>query len=263
MSNDSILKTFIVAFLLCLVCAIVVSTAAVKLRPAQQANKALDMKQNILKAAGMMAADADVVASEVDAIFENIQVKVVDLDTGEFVDSSVLDVEAYDQRKAAKDPSMSRRLTSEEDGADIRRREKYAKIYVVETNGQMEKIILPMHGYGLWSTLYGFIALESDLNTIIGLGFYDHGETPGLGGEVDNPRWKSQWKGKKVFDENGNPALGLKKGGVIPNSPAAIYNVDGLSGATLTSTGVTNLLRFWLGDLGFKPLIKRIQKESL
>ena len=109
-------------------------------------------------------------------------------------------------------------------------------------------MVLPIHGYGLWSTLYGFIALEGDLETIVGLGFYSHGETPGLGGEVDNPSWKAQWVGKKLYDSQGELAIQVVKGKAAPGD---VNSVDGLSGATLTSRGVSNLVNFWLGDDAF------------
>src|SRR5690606_8511703 len=125
--------------------------------------------------------------------------RIVDLDTGEYVEPEIVgrkEALAYDQRKAAKDPKLSSALPGDIDIASIKRRVKYAKVYLVQNEGELEKIILPVSGYGLWSTLHGFIALEKDANTIVGLGFYEHAETPGLGGEVDNPRWKAVWQGK-------------------------------------------------------------------
>ena len=70
-----------------------------------------------------------------------------------------------------------------------------------------------MRGYGSWSTLYGFMAVKGDLDTVAGFGFYQHGETPGLGGEVDNPKWRGQWPGKELFDDNGKLAVQIVKGG--------------------------------------------------
>jgi Na+-transporting NADH:ubiquinone oxidoreductase subunit C len=107
--------------------------------------------------------------------------------------------------------------------------------------------------------MYGFLALEGDGNTVIGLKFYDHGETPGLGGEVDNPSWRQQWEGKKIYDEEGRPAARLVKGGVNPDSEASNYAVDSLSGATLTSRGVTNLIQYWTGEEGFAPFLTKLR----
>ncbi len=155
-------------------------------------------------------------------------------------------------------------LPGDRDIASIKRREKYAKVYLVEHNGVVETIILPVHGYGLWSTLYGFVALNKDANTVAGFGFYEHGETPGLGGEVDNPKWKGQWPGKKIYDlgESQTPKISLVKGSVDVSKPGAEYKIDGLSGATLTSRGVTNLLHFWLGDNGFQKYLNRVREGA-
>ena len=137
--------------------------------------------------------------------------------------------------------------------------ERYTTVYMVEKDGEVEILILPVRGYGLWSTLHGFIAVKGDLNTVVGMGFYQHGETPGLGGEVDNPKWTGQWPGKTLFDENGELAVEVVKGGVDPQSPKAVHQVDGLAGATLTGNGVDNLLKFWLGQNGFGPFIANLR----
>ena len=251
-SNDSTSKTLIVAFSVSIVCAIFVSAATVMLKPVQEVNKALDLKRNILAAAGMLDE-----GRSVEDQFSQINTRVVDLRNGKFVDD--VDPQKYDQRKAAKDPSASDKLTAEQDLAKISRREHYAVVYVVEDDaGDIDKLILPVRGYGLWSTLYGFIALEADANTVAGLGFYEHGETPGLGGEVDNPRWKGIWPGKKVYRDD-EVAIKLMKGSVDPSNPSADWQIDGLAGATLTSTGVTHLVQFWLGENGFEPFLENLK----
>ena len=258
-SNDSIKKTFIVATLLCLVCSVVVSTAAVLLKPTQTANKERDFKINILRAGGIY--DQGIAnGKSVDDMFADITTRLVDLDTGLYTD--VVDVDSFDQRKASKDPALSDSLSAADDLAKINRRVKYAKVYMVENNEGIEKLILPVKGYGLWSTLYGFIALESDLNTVSSFAFYEHAETPGLGGEVDNPNWKSIWSGKQVY-RDGEVGLEVIKGNVNANSPNADYQVDGLSGATLTANGVSNLVRFWLGDMGFAPYINNLKNGEV
>jgi Na+-transporting NADH:ubiquinone oxidoreductase subunit C len=251
-SNDGTKKTLIVAFSLCIVCSVIVSTAAVVLKPLQEANKTLDKKRNILAAAGMLDESLSV-----DEQFAEISSRIVDLRTGKFSDAE--DPEQFDQRKAAKDPSASEKLSAAEDIAKISRRENFAVVYLVGLDGDnFDKVILPIHGAGLWSTLYGFIALESDVNTVAGLGFYEHGETPGLGGEVDNPRWKGLWPGKQVYRE-GEAALGLIKGSVDAQSSNAAWEIDGLSGATLTARGVTNLVQFWLGDKGYAQFLNNLK----
>lgn len=249
--NDSTSKTIRVALTLCIICSVIVSTAAVLLRPAQQTNKDLDRKTNILAAAGMLEKGDDVIAK-----FETIKTRAVDLTTGKFSDS--VDLQTYNQRKAAKDPELSIDL-GDDDIAKIGRLPKYMIVYVVEGNTGLEKIILPVKGYGLWSTLYGFVALESDLNTVAGLGFYEHAETPGLGGEIDNPSWKAQWIGKKSYDSNQKQALTVIKGKVDTSRPQSVHEIDGLSGATLTSKGVDNLIKFWMGENGFAPFLANLR----
>ena len=251
MANDSVKRTVLVALVLCLVCSVVVSAAAVLLRPAQKANAELDKKRNILKAAGLYQDGVSV-----DEQFKSVSAKVIDLSTGKFTDA--VDVATYDQRKAAKDPALSIRLSSEDDQAKIGRQAKYATIYMVEGSSGIEKLILPIKGYALWSTLYGFVALENDYNTVAGLGFYEHKETPGLGGEVDNPSWKAKWVGKKIYDGE-KATIAVIKGSVDSSKPEAVYQVDGLSGATLTSKGVHNLMQFWMGDSGFARFLANLK----
>lgn len=258
-NNDTVRKTLIVAFLLCLVCSVIVSVASVWLKPLQIANKSLDFKRNILAAAGLLQE-----GMSVDEQFKQISIKLVDLDTGKYTDA--IDLEKYDQRKAAKIPEQSDALSNDDDIAKISRREKYAKVYLVEKNIEgnvakntaIDKVILPVKGYGLWSTLYGFIALEGDLNTVAGLGFYEHAETPGLGGEVDNPSWKQLWQGKKIY-RGDEVALTVIKGKVTDNTKDKSYKIDGLSGATLTTRGVDNLIKFWMGDMGYGKFLSNLK----
>jgi len=254
MHSENYLKTIGIALALCLVCSVLVAGSAVLLRPLQQSNKSLDMKKNILGVVGMLDQSGDI-----DEAFKNIEIKIVDLATGGYVEN--IDVEGYDQRKAAKDPSQSIKIPTDKDIASIKVKATYSKVFLVKENQQISAIILPVHGYGLWSTMYGFLALEADGNTIIGLNFYDQAETPGLGGEVVNPNWRALWKGKKVYDVNGEPAIGLVKGIVDPNRIGAEFQVDGLSGATLTSNGVTNMLRYWLSREGFASYLHKIRIE--
>ena len=251
MANESVTKTFTVALTLCIVCAVVVSGAAVSLRPAQEANKLLDLKTNILASAGLLQEGVDV-----ETQFEKISVRLVDLETGTYTNE--IDADAYDQRKASADPALSTALSASEDIAKIKRRANFAKVYIVENAIGIEKVILPIKGYGLWSTLYGFIALESDLQTVAGIGFYEHTETPGLGGEVDNPKWKASWIGKSAYKGDAL-VLQVIKGKVDSARDGADSQIDGLAGATLTTKGVDNLVKYWLGDQGFKPFIENLK----
>ena len=252
MPNDSTRKTLIVALALCLVCSILVSTAAVKLQPLQQRNQELDRKKIILEVAGLLKPGVSI-----DELFKQVEPKVVDLSTGEYVDT--MDPNQYDQRQAAKDPEMSVKIPPDRDIAQIRRRAKYAVVYLVKEEGQTKLILLPVHGYGLWSTMYAYIALERDANTIFGLRFYEQGETAGLGAEIDNPRWRNNWTGKVVYGEAEKPQIRVIKGAVAPGDPEAKFKIDGLAGATLTANGVTNLIHYWLGPEGFGTYLKKFR----
>lgn len=269
--NDSFKKTVMVAFWLCLAGAILVSGSAVALKPLQEANKSRDEKVNILDVAGLLEPGADV-----DAAFANIETRIVDLATGDYSDGAV-DAKAYDQWKATKDPALSEAIPADKDIASIKRKPKYAKVYLVKQDGRTKTLILPVNGYGLWSTMYGFIALQADGQTVVGLNLYDQAETPGLGGEVVNPKWKALWKDKKVYNftrkelhesnltekgqtiEIGEVALGLVKGSVDPSKPGSEYQVDALAGATLTSRGVSNLVQYWMGREGYGVYLAKLR----
>jgi Na+-transporting NADH:ubiquinone oxidoreductase subunit C len=255
-NNNTISKTLIVAISLCLVCSALISYSAVELRDLQEANKILDKQTKILSAAGLLADDKDV-----SSLFNSIEIKIVDLETGLF--NTSVNIEDFDESSFSRNPNTSIELTSDADIALLKRRENFQAIYLHYENESLKAIILPVRGYGLWGTMKGYLALESDLQTVIGLEFFDHKETPGLGGEIVNPRWKAIWKGKKVYSDSGDVIISVIKGSVDKSNKNAKFQVDGLSGATITSNGVTNLLSFWLGEMGYGPLIKEIRsKES-
>ncbi len=257
MSNDSTLKTLLMATGVCVVCSVLVSGAAIALKPIQDRNRTLDHKRNVLLAAGLLE---DGQEADIDKLYEKIDARVIDLDSGEFVKDAP--AEQFDLAAAERDPKQSRELPATEDIAGIRRRSNHQVVYLVREGDEIRRFVLPVHGKGLWSTMYGLVALDRDLNTVQSFAFFAHGETPGLGGEVDNPRWKALWIGKKVFDADGRPCLEVIKGHVEPDSPAAEHQVDGLSGATLTGRGVTNLLHFWLGEEGYGPFIKHMGQQN-
>ncbi len=256
MGNDTIRKTLLIAGLLSLICSAFVSSSAVFLRPNQARNKDLDRKKNILMAAGLYEK-----GRAVEELFQKFEIRVVELATGQYDEN--FDATTFDQRKAARSAEMGLEITRKMDLAGIKRRSRYAPVYISrDDKGTFQQLVLPVHGRGLWSTMYGFIALDANLTTINGFAFYEHGETPGLGGEVDNPDWKAQWVGKKAFDEAGRIGIKVLKGKVNPQSPNAQYEVDGLSGATITTRGVDALLHYWLGEEGFKPFLIQLRKEE-
>ena len=252
MPPDSVPKTVFVAVSLCLFASMVVSAAAVSLRPVQEANKLRDKQVNVLQVAGVYEPGMDV-----DAAFADFEAHVLELETGEFTDR--FDIETFDELATSEDPALVRAL--DEDPAGLGTQVKYQMVYLLrDEGGALDKVILPIEGYGLWSTLYGFIALEENGNDIFGLQFYQHGETPGLGAEVDNPRWKSQWNGKKLFDEDGTLQITVAK---TPPPAGKEFYVDALAGATLTTAGVDNLVRFWMGEQGYGPFLDRLKAGEI
>lgn len=251
--KNSITNVIRVATGVCLVCAVIVSTAAVTLRPFQEDNRAAFRQLNVLQAAGLFQPGMDVALA-----FENIERRIVEFDTGEYVDPPT----GFDPVRAARDPAQSNALTG--DPAGIGRRTHYGEVFLVKgSDGQLERIILPIHGYGLWSTMYAFLALEADLNTISGVSFFEHGETPGLGGEIENPRWQANWVGTEVKDAEGRLAFRVDRGPTPPDAPDAQHRIDGLSGATITSRGVENMVRFWLGEDGYGVYLARLRSRQI
>ncbi len=254
MAEEPAAKPFYSVLILAFVCSALVAGAAVGLRPMQEANRQLDRKKNILYAAGLYEK-----GKTVEELFAPIEIKVIELASGQYMPEDELPPESYNQLKAALTESNGRPLSSEEDTARLRRVEKYSLVYLVKSKGQIEQIVLPVRGKGLWSTMHAYIALDGDLTTIRGISFYEHGETPGLGGEIENRKWQEGWREKHLFTPAGNMDLEVVKGKAVTTGSQALYQIDGLSGATLTAKGVNNLMEFWFGDHGFKPYLNRLK----
>lgn len=256
--NESITKTIGVAFCVCLICSLVVSFSAVSLRDLQNENKLNDKRIKILQAADIYNPD-----EEIKDQFLKLETKFVNFETGKLMDTYMdFSLEEYDPILATRDSNLSSKVPTSEDIAVIKNRENIGKIFILRNDDySINKLILPIRGYGLWGTLYGYISIENDFNTIAGIEFYDHKETPGLGAEVDNPKWKNLWPGKEIY-QNGEVSLSVIKGKVDNNDKGAQYEIDGLSGATITSRGVTNMINYWFGESGYSKLFKELNYES-
>ena len=249
---------FLVATVLCVVCSVLVASAAVILKPAQDANKLIFKQKNALMAAGLATGDAT--PEEVKKIFdESVERELIDISTGEAVSEGSVDfkIDDYDPTVAAKDAKQNVPVEPPTALMGVQKREPYTFVYKITKDGKLDGFILPIYGKGLWSTLYGFLALEADGQTVRGITYYSHAETPGLGGEVDNPGWKSQWTGKKVYGEEGGVELGVAKGRASDE-----YGVDGLSGSTITSRGVDHMIKYWLGSEGFSKYLEKHRVKS-
>ena len=246
-NNESIGKTLTVVVALCLVCAVIVSFASVQLRPLQQANKTQDIQRNILA-----AADIEVSGTVSDTFNSKIEARVVDMSTGEFVEG--VDPNSFDFEKSKFDQARSFALKAEgiKDIAGIQRMTKNSPVYISKkADGSTDAIILPIQGYGLWGVMYGFLALESDGETVKNINFFKHNETPGLGGEIQNPQWTAKWQGKEL-------PINIMKSGASNE-----HQIDGLSGATLTSNGVDHTVDFWTGEHGFGPFLAKVREGAL
>ncbi|WDI43691.1 Na(+)-translocating NADH-quinone reductase subunit C [Bremerella sp. P1] len=259
MRRDSVAGTILVAAVLCVVCSVIVSGTAVGLKSIQQANAELDKQRNVLAAAGLLEKGDS--TEQITAKFEKIEKQIINLETGEVAsdeelkEAGVSDPATYNPAEARDNPKLNREV----DGlTGIPRTEKFADVYLVKSeDGALTGVVLPIYGKGLWSTMYGFLALESDLDTAKGITFYQHGETPGLGGEVDNQVWKDKWPGKEVRNDEGKVLIEVVKGIGMGES-----QVDGLSGATITTKGVNNFVRFWLGEQGFGPYLESLKTKE-
>ncbi len=260
MAKESFFKPFYSVLVLAFVCSFLVSLASVGLRPLQESNRALERKKNILLAAGLLHGNAD--DKKIDTLFAQVEPRVIDLATGTFVPPETMDPKTFDQLASTNDPQLSHPLAKDKDIAGLRRLEKYSLVYLIKDKGKLKEIVLPIRGKGLWSTMYGYVAIDRDLRTIDGIAFYEHGETPGLGGEIENPAWEAGWQGKKIYDDEGKVAIKVAKGASKAKGKAASYEVDGLSGATLTGNGVQRLFHFWFDDQGFKPFLERLRSEN-
>lgn len=270
--KDSIQNTFLVSLVLCVACSLLVSSAAVALKGFQVKNKELDIKRNILAAAGITAdrdgqeiAAKGMRANEIDELFSaRVEKKLVELASGDYVAEPD---PKFDPRKAAKDNELSVEVAGEFDIGQARR-PKETWVYLIKSGEDIEQVVVPVYGMGLWSTLYGYVAVENDLQTVKGLTYYEHAETPGLGGEVENELWKAKWVGKKIFTEgtavaeakNEDIRIGVAKG--APIDEELPYQVDGLSGATITSRGVDSMLKYWFSSEGFGPYFKKLASEQ-
>lgn len=234
---------------MCAVCSTMISVSAVGLRERQQYNEQLDKKKSVLLAARIMTESDTFTAQQIEEKFASVRPVVVDLATGEEVPA-----EQYTEGKVEL-------VRAEPNPAQILEVPTQVRLFEVLDGDQVTMLVLPIYGKGLWGTLYGFLALDKDLTTIRGITYYSHKETPGLGGEVDNPKWKSLWPGRKAFNSEGEIAITVIKGnaGTVEEDP---HHVDGLSGATITARGVTHMLHFWLGDQGLGSYLAARKQRS-
>jgi len=238
------LRIFGFAAIVCITCSFLLSVAALGLKERQQINIALDKQRNILLAVGIPDNPDDfLTAEEVANRYEqHLKGIVIDGEGNAVEGKTPLD------------------LDPKEDTDEL-------AVYLFEEGGSIQGYVVPIIGKGLWSTLYGYLALEPDCDTVLGITYYKHGETPGLGAEISKAWFQDNFKGKKVLGPDGDiKSIRVIKGKVdqvITDEAEKPYVVDGISGATITSKGVTAMLLKWLNEYDpFFAKKRQVYKEN-
>jgi Na+-transporting NADH:ubiquinone oxidoreductase subunit C len=244
--RESITRTLFVAAAVAFVCSLIVSGAVYWLRPIQLAYRSVEQNRAVLVAAGLAAQAEALDDDEVVDRFLGLESRLVDLDAGAFVSADVRVVGSYDFRAAADDPAASREIAPESDLASLGRRPLLMPVYLRQAGGELDRIVLPVYGKGMWSTIFGYLVLEGDLLTIANASFYEHGETPGIGDRIQDPKWIAQWAGKRAYDEDGSPA----------------FRIDAITGATVTVESVDRLVRYWLSDDGYGLFLAKLRRAD-
>ena len=258
-AKDTPLRALLTVLVTAVVCSTIVSASVVLLRPVQLNNQLLKRSGNVMQLTGLLPAGGAVEDEQLLSLFRSLDARVVDIDGAAF--DPVIDPYTFDARKAVGNPDLSVAIPSAEDHAKLGRRSRYQVAYLVWRDGALDRVILPIQGAGMWSMLYGYVAVESDLSTLAGVIFYEQNETPGLGDQITQDYWESQWGGKQLFDETGAMLFHVAEGPVTPGSAAADFQVDALTGATVTANAVTALMRYWFGPDGYAPLLQRLREQ--
>jgi Na+-transporting NADH:ubiquinone oxidoreductase subunit C len=255
--RESALRSLVVALLVCGACAALISAAVVWLRPIQQANQERDRRERVLAMVRATPGLAELVGA---LGSEGLEARLVDLGDGRLTVPRPDSV--WDVHRLAEDPARCAPLPEERDDADIGCVPKEMPVYLVRAGAALRLVILPIYGEGYLAMMWGYLALDADLNTVRSLLFYEQEETPGLGAEIENEAWRRQWQGKRLRDETGALRIRVSKEPVDPGSPDFPYAVDGISGATRTGNAVTRIVRFWLGPDGYGPFLERLRSEG-
>lgn len=261
MKNDSPLKTFLVVLLTAVVCSSFVSAAVVILRPIQMNNKMIEKSRNVVKLTGLVEEGLTPSEEEMLEMYRGMDVRILDIDQAIYNED--LDPLTFDPRRAVNNPELGINIPLDQDRAKLGRRSRFAPIYIVVDEGDdLQRLILPVHGTGMWSTIYGYIALESDLNTIAAVTFYEQNETPGLGDQILRPDWQAKWEGRRIYNEVGDLRFAVNHGKVEPGSSIWLYEVDALTGATVTADAVTGIIHYWFGPHGYRDFLDDLREQQ-
>ena len=259
MNKDSPKNALLVVLVTALVCSSLVSAAVVLLRPIQLNHQLLEKSRNIMQLTGLLAEGNELDDDEMLGLYKSVDRRIVNFDEATF--DEVIDPNTFDKRKAVNDPELGVQIPAGMDLASLGRRSRFAPVYIVWNEDGLERVILPVRGAGMWSALYGYIALESDLNTIAGMTFYEQNETPGLGDQITHVHWLEQWKGRRIYDEQGEIRFRVGEGVVAAGSATSGYEVDALTGATVTGNAVTGMMHYWFGPHGYQAFLDNLRNN--
>ena len=259
MNKDSPQSAILVVLLTAVVCSGLVSAAVVVLRPIQLGNQMLERSRNIIQLTGLLPPDQVIEDDEMLDLYKRLDLRIISIDAASY--DSEIDPGTFNKRRAQNDPELSVTIPASQDQARLGRRSRYAPVYLVWNEDRLDRVILPVSGSGMWSRLHGYIALEPDLNTIAGMTFYEQDETPGLGDQITHVHWLEQWTGRQVYDYQGNPRFRVSGGTVEPGSANAEFEVDALTGATVTANAVTALMQYWFGPHGYQPFLQALREQ--
>lgn len=257
MNTEKPANALLIVVMVAFVCSVLVSLSAVGLRPIQQRNQLVERSRNIVMLSGLVEPGATLSNDEVLAAVEQMDIRVLDIDAGSFDDS--INPAEFDARAARNDPALGVAIDASEDIASLGRRSRYEIVYLAYDGDELKRVIFHIVGQGMWSTLYGYVAIENDLSTIAASTFYEQAETAGLGDRITDPAWLAKWSGVRLYGDDGSYRFRIASGPVDPASAAAAYEVDGISGATVTGNAVSRLVRYWFGPDGYAPFIENLR----
>lgn len=245
--NESRTKTLIVAFLVAAGATLLLSGATVLLRPIQAQNRAAEAKAQL----AALVAGVPGMTELLEGAGGQLSTVVIDLDRGAAAEG----VTPETLPDALADGANWSALAPGDDLAGLGRRPDLAQIYLLRAGDTIRLLLLPMAGAGYNGTINAVMALQGDLATVAGFAIIGHQETPGLGARIEEPAWLAQFVGRQTRDERGQLRFAVARG-----SAGNVHEVDGITGATRTTNGISQMVRFWLGPQGYGPLLEAIRR---
>ena len=276
--HKSTSQVFIFAFIVCVTCSLILAGAATVLKPRQEANAKLDVVQNILITVGHDAQTLrqntpqhcfDLYEKEFNLLLidKNNQLAEpakmrTELNTLGYPEGLI---DGLDTTDLLRKFESKKRLLASRKGQPLEEYDpRYKLVHEWQPTGTVEAYVIPIEGYGLWDMIYGYLALDADLNTVKGISFYSHKETPGLGARITEEWFKDQYKGKTILNPQGKlVSVNIVRGKVadLYQGDATKHYVDGISGATLTGKGINDFMAEQLEQ--YEPFFKIKRKATM